>query len=431
MADPRVRDLTSRTPRTVWKGAAPDTRGAPSSPVSHARQPGLHGVKPDGPARIGIDARPLRWPGIGRYVSALFDQLAEIDTSDLFFVYCDSEKIAERFRGRWPHVRVTMLSSGLYTVAEQLELPLRIAIDRLDLFHAPASLVVPIVRSCPLVVTLHDLLLHNHPEHLPSRLAHYYFSVVNAVALRAARQILTVSEFTRNELVTAYPQYAHKTRTIHNAAADAFQPQRDERRIARLRARLALRGRYLLYVGTYKKHKNLPFLVEAYAGLPQELRAGCQLLLLGPRDARYPEVDALIARHHLERDVVQIERVDEDDLAALYGASEAVVAPSIYEGFGFPVLEGMACGTAVIATRIPAFVEVAGDCAILVEPGDGPGMTAALASLLNDHDLRDRLATAGLERSALFSWRRAGVETLAAYRDALGTGGSRGKDGQR
>jgi glycosyltransferase involved in cell wall biosynthesis len=399
--------------------AASDFGGASGPPVSRTDPGDLAVGTRDRPARIGIDARPLRLPGIGRYLSELIGQLADLDTIDRFFVYCGNEKAAARFRGRWPHVQVTLLSSGIYSVGEQLQLPLRILRDRLDLFHAPTSLVVPIVRSCPLVVTVHDLLLRNHPENLPSRLARIYFTIMNEVALRWSRQVLTVSDFTRDELVAAYPQYAGKARTTHNAAGPAFQPARDDGRITRLRQQLGLRNRYFLYVGTYKKHKNLPFLIEAYAALALELRASCQLLLIAPRDPRYPEVDAQIARHRLHRDIVQVDHVDEDDLIALYGSAEAVVAPSIYEGFGFPVLEGMACRTAVIATRIPAFVEVAGDCALFAGTDDRPGMTAALARILGDPVLRIRLAAAGHERSTRFSWRNTARATLAAYRTAL------------
>ena len=373
----------------------------------------------DRPLRIGIDGRPLRWPGIGRHVRELVAQLAEIDTRDHFFIYCDSEQSAAPFRDRWANVQVVMVPSALYSLSEQVTLPLRILLDRLDLFHAPSSLVVPLVHTCPLVVTVHDLLLKNHPEHLPSRLAGIYFGIMNAVALRSARQLLTVSDFTRRELVAAYPGYARKARTAPNGVGSVFHPARDERYLCDLKRALGLRNRYVLYVGTYKKHKNVPLLVQAFAGLSPELRAECQLLLLGPRDPRFQEADALLAQFHLQRDVVQVERVEEQELIALYSGAEAVVVPSIYEGFGFPVLEAMACRTAVIATRIPALVEVAGDCAIYSEPGDPGGMTAALARVLRDRGLRERIAAAGLERSARFTWRRTALETLAAYRAAV------------
>ena len=378
----------------------------------------------DRPLRIGIDARPLRWPGIGRYVRELLAQLSEIDAVDRFFVYCDSEQAAARFRDSRPNVQIVMVPSALYSLGEQVRLPLRIFLDRLDLFHAPSSLTVPVVHSCPLIVTVHDLLLKARPEHLPSRLAGLYFGIMNAVALRSAKQLLTVSDFTRSELVAAYPRYAGKTRTIHNGAGPMFRPSRDEQRLRNLKQALGLHKRYVLYVGTYKKHKNVPVLIEAFARLDPQLRSDLQLLLLAPRDPRFPEADALIARFDLQAKVVRVEHVEERDLIVLYSGAEAVVAPSIYEGFGFSVLEAMACGTAVVATRIPAFVEVAGDAAIYAEPDDRDGMAAALARLLREPDLRDRLVAAGLKRSATFTWRRAAVETLAAYRTALSSGGT-------
>lgn len=396
-------------------------RFEPAAPVS-SRRVGKAGAQATNqrPLRIGIDARPLRWPGIGRYVRELATHLAELDCVDHFFLYCASEDSAATFRDRWPNVHPRVVASPLYTVREQLRLPLHILRDRLDLFHAPSSLVVPVFHPCRLVVTVHDLLLKLHPDHLPSRLAGVYFAVMNAVALGSATQLLTVSEFTRRELLGAYPRYAWKTRTVHNGVGAAFRPTVDATRLRELTASLGISSKYFLYVGTYKKHKNLPLLVRGYAGLDRALRQQCQLLLLGRRDPRYPETDALIAKFGLEHSVVRVERVAEDDLIALYTGAEAVVSPSRYEGFGLPVLEAMACGTAVVATRIPAFVEVAGETALLVEPDDCKGMTAALERVLREPGLRDRLISAGLRRGADFTWRRTAAATLAVYRDAMG-----------
>ncbi len=397
---------------------APDGDDAPELGPSQVEAI-THGGAAPAPLRIGIDARPLRWPGIGRYVRELITQLAAIDRVDQFFVYCDREQSAACFRDRWPNVRVVTVRSPLYSFGEQMRLPIRILRDRLDLFHAPSSLVVPFLCPCRLVVTVHDLLLKNHPEHLPSWLAKVYFVLMNAAALRSAKQLLTVSDFTRSELVAAYPGYADKARTAHNGVGSAFRPARDERQLLKLKQALRLRNQYALYVGTYKKHKNVPFLIEAFARLDPKLRSGLQLLLLGPRDPRFPEVDTLIEKLNLQPDVVQIDRVEEEDLIALYSGAAAVVVPSMFEGFGFPVLEAMACGTAIIATRIPALVEVAGDCAIFVEPGDCAGLAAALTRLVEEGGLRDRVAAAGLQRSARFTWRRTALETLAAYRAAV------------
>lgn len=369
------------------------------------------------PLRIGIDARPLRWPGIGRYVRELIVALAEVDALDEFFVYCSGDHVGQ-FEGRWPNVRVRAVGSRLYSVREQVSLPVRILLDRLHLFHSPASLTVPLLCPSRLVVTVHDLLLKNHPEQLASRLGRLYFRVMNARALRSSSQLLTVSDFTRNVLVAAYPSYAGKVRTVHNGVSAAFKPAGDEGRLRRLKQVLGLRKRYVLYVGTYKKHKNVPFLIEAYSQLGHKLRADVQLVLLGRRDPRFPEADALIARLGLQPNVVQVADLDEEDLIALYSGAAAVAVPSVYEGFGFPLLEAMSCGTAAVATRIPAFMEVAGECAVLVEPDDAAAFSAALARVLTDRDLCARLRAAGLERSARFGWGKTALATLDAYRVA-------------
>ena len=368
--------------------------------------------------RIGIDARPLRWPGIGRYVRELVAHLADAERADRFFIYCANSD-AQEFRGRWPNVEAVVVTSPLYSAGEQMRLPLRIWRDRLDVFHAPSSLVVPLLCPCRLVVTVHDLLLKTHPEHLPSKIAGIYFAVMNAAALRFARQVLTVSDFTRTQVAAQYPRYAAKTRTVHNGVGPAFRPVTDHRRLSELKRSLGLPERYLLYVGTYKKHKNLRLLIEGFAGLSPDVRAEVGLVLLGRRDARFPDADERIGRLNLESSVFRVERVGEEQLIALYSGAAAVIAPSMYEGFGLPALEAMACGAAVVATRIPAFVEVAGDAALFVDPGDPAQLTAALACVLGDSGLRERLVAAGLKRSADFTWRRAALETASAYRAAL------------
>lgn len=375
------------------------------------------GCAGDKPLRIGIDARPLRWPGIGRYVHELIGALAGVDTLDEFFVYCNGDQLG-RFEGRWPNVHVRKIGSRLYSVGEQVSLPMRILLDRLHVFHSPASLTVPLLCPSSHVVTVHDLLLKIHPEQLASRLGRLYFSVMNARALRSADELLTVSNFTRNILVSTYPSYAGKVRTVHNGVNETFKPAVDEERLRRLKQVLGIGNRYVLYVGTYKKHKNVPVLIEAYARLDPAMRADVQLVLLGRRDPRFPEADALIARLGLRPNVVQVANLDEQDLIALYSGAEVVAVPSAYEGFGFPLLEAMSCGTAAVATRIPAFVEVAGECAVLVEPHDAAAFSEALARVLTDLDLGARLRAAGLEHSARFDWRKTARATLEAYRAA-------------
>jgi glycosyltransferase involved in cell wall biosynthesis len=369
------------------------------------------------PLRIGIDMRPMRMPGIGRYVTELVTHLAAIDGHDQFLLYFDSGHAADPFRNRWANFATLVVPSPVYSVGEQIRLPLRILRDRLDLFHAPTSLVVPLLCPCPLVVTVHDLLLKLHPEHLPSRLAGAYFAVMNSAALGLARQLLVVSEFTREQVAGAYPRHAGKTHVTHNAAGERFRPQ-DTGRIKALRQRLGLGPRYILYVGTYKKHKNLLLLVRGYGGLPPEMRSQWQLVLLGKRDPRFPESDEWIARLGLEAQVMRVDRVEEDDLAGLYSGAQIVAAPSRYEGFGFPVLEAMACGTPVVATRIAPFIEVAGDAALFVDPDDFRGMTQALGRLIESPELRREMSAAGLARSAKFSWHETAVATLAVYRSA-------------
>ena len=370
--------------------------------------------------RIGIDARASHFPGIGRHIRELVTHLAEIDALNEYRIYFSSREQLEKLRLERPNFRCVLASSRIYTLKEQLDLPYRLWRDRLDLFHSTTSLDVPLLQPCPLVVTLHDLLLKVLPDHLPGRVAGIYFNVMNSWSIRSAARILTVSQFTADELTSLYPGSRAKVVVAPNGISAMFRPPASPAIVARTRARYGLPEEYILYVGTYKKHKNLPMLVKAFAGLPEETRLASPLVLVGKPDPRFPEVPSLVRELALEGCVLSRDHVEEEDLPALYGGATLFVMPSIYEGFGLPVIEAMACGVPVVCARIPALSEVTGGSAVLVDPNDAADIRTALLRLLKDPELRSSLRKSGLRRAAQFSWRKTAGIVLETYRSVLG-----------
>jgi alpha-1,3-rhamnosyl/mannosyltransferase len=368
------------------------------------------------PLKIAIDARAVHMPGIGRYIRELVCHLSKVDTENRYVIYFSSKSQLEKIPLENPNFQSAVLPTPIFTVSEQGYLPLRLRRDRVDIFHATTSLDIPWITPCRLVVTFHDLLLKVLPEYLPSRVSSVYFNLINWRAVKSADAIITVSSFTASELTTLYPECRTKTTAIPSGVNMGFQPVQAKERLQAVKSKYGLKKRYFLYLGTYKKHKNLTTLVEAYGKLPGSIRSEFDLVLVGKPDPRYPEVPLLIQKLGLEDSTRQIPYVDEEDLPALYSGAGAFVYPSLYEGFGLPILEAMACGTPVIASRIPAFLEVAGDSAELVEPRNSAAMTESLQRVVSDRPWADDLREKGLQNARKFSWNQTARRVLDIYR---------------
>jgi glycosyltransferase involved in cell wall biosynthesis len=271
------------------------------------------------------------------------------------------------------------------------------------------------IRPCKLVVTLHDLLLKIYPEYLPSVTGAIYFNIINWWAIKFADKIITVSKFTENELVSLYPKSKQKVITIHNGASKEFQPIHDHEVVNNVKKRYGIKKGYILYVGTYKQHKNLETLVNAYALLPTQIQNDYNLLVVGKQDKRYPEVPALVKQLGLEDSVICVNYVNEKDLPALYSAATVFVLPSFYEGFGLPMIEAMACGVPVVASRIPSFLEITSGAAILVEPQDIQEMADGVCKVITSDDTCTILKEKGLRRAKEFSWFTTAKKVIEVY----------------
>jgi alpha-1,3-rhamnosyl/mannosyltransferase len=281
----------------------------------------------------------------------------------------------------------------------------------------------------------------------------------NVLALRTARVALAISEATRRDYLAHFRVPAERIVTAPLAADPVFRPQSDAA-IAALRERLALPERYVLYLGSNKPHKNLVGLIEAWQIANQQISKSAnqrmgestngrinewaelgsrltfdvsrftlhvsrftfhapRLVIAGAWDDRYPEAKQRVAALGLGDSVTFLGPVAGTDLPALYAGAELFVFPSLYEGFGFPVLEAMACGTPVICSNVSSLPEVAGSAARQVDPRDTNALAAALDQVLGDAALRQRMRHDGLAQAGRFSWTRTALQTLDAYRRVM------------
>jgi glycosyltransferase involved in cell wall biosynthesis len=368
------------------------------------------------PPRIALDCRLLDWPGIGRYCTELAHALVPV-APDLRFLWLCRPQDVHRLPSA-PNAVALAVKARPLGLAEQVAVPQILRRHAVDLLHAPTSTTLPLLAS-RLVVTVHDLILLRFPDFLPSVVARMYYHLMTRTALRRACRIIAVSEFTRCDVVEAWPAAEARTRTVLNGVASRFQPVRDQAELGELASRLRLPAGYALYVGTRKRHKNLARLLAAYGRLSATQRARCPFVLLAPRDDRYPEIEKAIRESGISGDVHWLGAVRDEDLPALYTLARFVVLMSLYEGFGFPVVEAHACGTPALVAAAAALPEVAGMGALQANPYDVSSIHAGLARLIDDDALHRALAVQARHNAARFRWKDAATRVAEIYREAL------------
>jgi glycosyltransferase involved in cell wall biosynthesis len=285
-----------------------------------------------------------------------------------------------------------------------------------ELFHATEHLL-PYLRTVPTVLTVHDLVFERYPEYHKAWNYHYLHHAMPLFCRRASA-IIAISEHTRRDIIERYAIPADKITVIHEAADPRFAPQLPER-VTQVRQRLALPPRYLLTVGTIEPRKNLSRLVDACGPLFAEGLVDA-LVLVGGKGWLYESFFEHLDRLPWRERVLLPGFVADEDLPAVYAGATLTVQPSLYEGFGLPVLEAMACGSAVCVSNASSLPEVGGSAARYFDPMDTELMTTVLRSTLRDNALLGQMRADGPAHAAKFSWARTAEQTLALYERTLG-----------
>ncbi len=367
--------------------------------------------------RIGIDGRYIQdhFPGIGRYTYNLVQALAKAAPEDSFVLLYNPQLVNTRYdleTLQSPNLEIVPVEVSTLSLAAQYRLPSLVRRLRLDLFHSPYY-IKPCLLPCPSVVTIYDLIPRLYPQYI-SPWARGIFEMAIRLAIVTSRLVITVSQSAKEDLVRLLGVPPSKVWVTPLGVDTQFCPANEEA-IFNLRQKYDLPGGYILYLGINKPHKNLVRLVEAFA----KVKTGRKLVLAGKEDPRYREVHKVVKQLSLQDRVVFLGRVPEEDLPALYSAADLFVYPSLYEGFGLPVLEAMACGVPVVCSSTSSLPEIAGQAAVVVDPLDLSQLARALERVLGDSDLRASMRQEGLKQAARFSWERTAKETLAVYRQVL------------
>lgn len=367
--------------------------------------------------RIGINAYFLGRPetGSGQYTRRLLEALARVDSTNEYLLFSPSPVSGVRN----PQSPIRNLSENLSKLwFEQVSFPR--ACRRLDLAHVP-YFASPLFPTVPTVVTIHDLIPLLLPAYRGSYLVRLYTRLV-AAAARKAQAVITVSQASKEDIVRYLHIPPERVHVTYEAAGEAFQPLRDETRLAAVRQKYSLPDRYILYLGGFDQRKNLFTLLRAFALLANKQQAGLVIAgQLPPRDSPlFPDPCRMVKELRIEGRVIFTGWVPEEDKPALFNGAAAFVFPSLYEGFGLPVAEALACGTPVIASNRASLPEVVGEGGILVEPTDAEALSEAMEALLIDDALRAEVGQKALIQAAKFSWGKTALETLAVYRKVVG-----------
>jgi glycosyltransferase involved in cell wall biosynthesis len=363
--------------------------------------------------RIAVDARPLlaQASGIGRYTRSLLEQFA--DSGHEFLLYtCRPLQLPASLRGyaqRSGRVHGPALSSAV----AQLQFGRWARSDQVDLFWSPRHHLPATLGRVPSVVTIHDLVWKRVPETM-IRLGAVAERMLMPAALRRAARIIAVSEATRADLVEFYPWTSSRIEVIPEASSL-------ESSSARPRPAMLPATPYMLFVGSIEPRKNLERIVRAFTDLHDEGGTTHHLVIAGAPGWKNRAVHEVIARSPAAGRIVMLGVADDDLLGALYQHADFLVAPSLYEGFGLQVVEALACGTPVVTSNVSSLPEVAGEAAILVDPGSVEAIASAMRSLIVDRALRDELAGRARAQAARFSWQAAAKRTLDVFDEVLST----------
>lgn len=346
------------------------------------------------------------FPGIGRYTRNLHSALLPLLSDEEILTAIGTT--GSTVNSEQANFQLVTVDSDNFSLRQQWEIPRLLRREGATLYHSPYYLM-PYRNGVPTVLTVYDFIGLHYPEYFSAR-ARLLFRFTHGLAVKSADALISISNATQRDLI----HFHNPQKPLHVtplAPAPRFQPTDP----TTVRAKFDLPESYLLYFGSNKPHKNITTLIEAIAQLPD----APPLIIAGAWLPEHPEPKMAVERLNLAERVRFLGRVKNDDLAGLYSGATLFVFPSLFEGFGLPVIEAMACGVAVACGNTSSLPEVGGDAVAYFDAKSADSIAHTINHLLTHPDERHDLAQRGLQRSAQFSWKHTAAQTLAVYRSLV------------
>jgi glycosyltransferase involved in cell wall biosynthesis len=385
--------------------------------------------------RIGIDATalPARPVGAGNYIIQLIHAIAGSNMIDEpipdgrqpkgleFVIFVQRSRLKLLKVEEAPNLHLIVipdLSPFVRLLWEQISFPMLAKNQHLDLLHS-LHYTMPLAYPGRTVVTFHDMTFFLFPHHhtLPKR---FFFRFFIRASSRQAVALIADSESTRQDAIRLVGVSPGKIFTIQLGVTQEFQPIQDKTILWQARQKYQLPERFLLYVGTIEPRKNLPILLQAYASVADQM-PDHRLVVVGPQGWMVENIVQKSGQLNISDKVHFTGYVEQADLPLIYNLADVFIYPSVYEGFGLPVLEAMACGTPVITSNVSSMPEIVGDAGVLLAPNNPEVLAQSLLELINDPMYRQRLSILGRERAAAFTWKRTAEKTINVYRHGVST----------
>jgi glycosyltransferase involved in cell wall biosynthesis len=370
---------------------------------------------------IGIDAKILinNISGLERYIYQLVVNLSKVDKDNPYTIFVHkpvfNDKIGENFKEKLEKDITNHIISQNKKLATQEIKVFHVTWQDMYLWHN-----LPLLWSKRSVITIHDLINLRQPDY-HGRMNRIKYRLLLKLAVKWADRIITVSDYTKDEIIKHLNADNNKIKVVHLAADSRFKPVLNKRTIREIKSKYKIEGKYILSVGKSYTHKNIPHLIRAFKKLATGGNLEHKLVLVGEKFWGPANLDVMKTIEDLElgEKVIWPGYIDDEDMPSLYSGAELFVMPSYYEGFGLPLLEAMSCGTPVIASNVTSIPEVVGNAGILVSPDDVDELTQSMLTLIKDKKKRNALIEKGLERSRMFSWEKCARETVDVYKDLL------------
>lgn len=346
------------------------------------------------------------------YEVEMLRALAAIDRENEYVIYCTGDEAPPAIGVTQDNFRYSVLTPRSRALSLTMSLPARLKRDGVDFLHS--TFTPPPFSAGPEMLTMHCLSSFVHPEFYSPLIA-WRLNRLLRIGMRRSQCVLCVSQATADDVHTRFGVERERLAVAYNGVSPRLQPLAATAASQRVREELGVEGPYALFVGKLEPRKNVMRLLEAFAKFRHDTRSSTRLLLAGNRTAVTPAIERQIARLGLAEAVIQPGYVPFDMLAPLYSAARMFLLPSLWEGFGIPVVEAMACGAPVLTSSVTCLPEIAGDAAVIVDPHSTDSIAEGIAQLDASEDLRRTLVQRGFERARLFTWENSARHTRAAY----------------